>query len=380
MSRHRAPTRTRAIAVTITLLAVAAIGAAPLLSPTSTPATAAVDDSPAEQLRLAELQRDNCRTLAANSSGTQRTRAQQCVADQTRIIALLTGPTPTATATVTPTRTPVVTTTPPPTTTTRPPATTTAPATTPPATTPASGWPDASNTGVPSGVTLTTYTGPSTITTDGTTITGKALGCVTVQARNVVIRDSRIRCSGMYPLRVQDPYSVTVVDSEIDGMNSDNDCVAFDGYTLLRVDVHGCADGAKAGNRVRIEDSWIHALSTCSGCHNDTIQSEDGNGIVIRHNRLENAASQTGVIKLGTALGPLRNVLVERNLLNGGGYTVYAGGSDGTVENLRFIGNRFGQQFYPSCGYWGPVAYWHPSNPGSVWTDNRYTTGGVING
>ena len=44
----------------------------------------------------------------------------------------------------------------------------------------ADGWPDASNTGVPDGVTLTPYTGPLTITASGVTnIVGKEIGTST---------------------------------------------------------------------------------------------------------------------------------------------------------------------------------------------------------
>lgn len=327
------------------------------------------------RIRHAQLTLANCRLLQQKAPyASQRARADLCVVDQQRTLILLqeeqTGPptpSPTATATATPTRTVPPTASP---TRTPPPPTTNPPVT---------GWPDATNTGVPAGTALTAYTGPSTITTAGTVIDAKTTGCLRIQATGVLIRNSRIRCTNDFPLHVASG-DVNVTDSEIDGTGNNNDCVVFGNFKLLRVEVKGCADGAKAGSNVRIEDSWIHDLTGCSDCHNDTIQSEGGNNVVIRHNNLENPYSQTGVIKLGTAQGPLRNYTVQDNLFNGGGYTVYAGGDDGTVENLRFIGNRWGRKFYSQCGFWGPVSYWRPANPGSVWTDNRWVDGGVING
>jgi hypothetical protein len=55
--------------------------------------------------------------------------------------------------------------------------------------------PSASNTGVPAGTTLTTYTGPLTITVDGTVIDKKAVyGDLKIAARNVVVRNSYLHC------------------------------------------------------------------------------------------------------------------------------------------------------------------------------------------
>ena len=55
---------------------------------------------------------------------------------------------------------------------------------------------EASNTGVADGVTAA-YTGPTNITAPGTVIDGKNItSCITVSAANVIIRSSRVACSG----------------------------------------------------------------------------------------------------------------------------------------------------------------------------------------
>lgn len=378
------------VAVASLGFAIASISMVGMASSPGTPASAA-DIDMSDNLAVARVQLENCQLLANNSTGNELLWAQECIARQEHIIDLLETPTTTATASTTPTVDPTGTSTPAPTTststTTTPPVTTTTTTTTPPVTTttttaPPSAWPGAGNTGVPGNVTLTNYTGPTNITTNDTVIDGKNItSCIRVSARRVVIKNSKISCTGTYVLRVQDPYDVLVVDSEIDGRNSDNVCVAFDGFTLTRTDVHGCSDIAKPGNRVLIQDSWFHALTVCGGCHNDTIQSEDGNGIVIRHNRLENLQSQTGVIKLGTALGPLSNVTVENNLLNGGGYTIYAGGINEDTQNLVFRNNRFmrsPQGFFANGGRWGPVSYYDNNAPGNVWTGNVWDNNGQV--
>ena len=45
------------------------------------------------------------------------------------------------------------------------------------------------------------------------------------------------------------------------------------------------------------------------------------------------------------------NILVENNLLAGGGYTLYCHGSTGI--NYRVINNRFSTRFSAKVGYWG---------------------------
>ena len=47
------------------------------------------------------------------------------------------------------------------------------------------------------------------------------------------------------------------------------------------------------------------------------------------------------------------NVLIENNLLAGGGWTLYCE-SGGTGTNYRVINNRFSRKFGPKVGYFGP--------------------------
>jgi hypothetical protein len=136
-------------------------------------------------------------------------------------------------------------------------------------------------------------------------------------------------------------------------------------------------DGLGIGNDVQVVDSYIHGLVNCSDCHVDGVQSTSGVNIVLRHNTIENSFTQTSCIMLGNEFGPLRNVLIEDNLLNGGGYTIYGGGSDSNVDHIRIINNRFRRApngFFSDGGHYGPVAYFgnRPGNKwsGNVWDDN----------
>ncbi|WP_344079344.1 right-handed parallel beta-helix repeat-containing protein [Luedemannella helvata] len=244
------------------------------------------------------------------------------------------------------------------------------------------GFPSEANTGWQhTGVTLTQYRGPDEITRDGTVIEGMDMGCMFIRAKNVVIKKSRVRCSGPYPVRVESPATLWIEDTEVDGRGSyEALCIAAENYTALRVNCHGVGDGMRAGSNVTIQDSYIHDLKTCGDCHNDGIQSTGGSNIVIRHNHIDNRYSQTSCVLLGEEFAPLRNVLVENNLFNGGGYSLYGGGDTDRVSGIKIIGNRFkraaGGGHFANGGSYGPAAHFDPGRPGNEWRNNVWDDNG----
>ena len=189
-----------------------------------------------------------------------------------------------------------------------------------------------------------------------------------------------VRCGSWYPVEVADKASLTITDTEVDGLGfAGGICIGFSNYTALRVDCHGMGDGLRFGDNVTVTDSYVHALVNCGDCHTDAAQATGGVNVVLRHNSLENPYGETSCILLGNEFGPLRNVLVENNLLNGGGWAVYGGGEDGNVDHIRFIGNHFvraPQGFWPEGGYWGPVSAFGRNRPGNVWSGNVWHDNG----
>src|SRR5262249_21946351 len=131
-------------------------------------------------------------------------------------------------------------------------------------------------------------------------------------------------------------------------------------YTLRRVDGHSSGDILRADWWTEVYDSWLHDPRGLSGMnHNDVIQTTQTQHLRIIHNRLENQNTQTSCILLKADIGPITDVLVDRNLLNGGGYTVYwydAGyrATNGTISNNRFMRTPAG--YWPNGGYHGPYA------------------------
>lgn len=278
-------------------------------------------------------------------------------------------PTPSETATPTPSENP----TPAPST-TAPPAAPPAAAPPPPAAQPpaapppsAGGFPSAANTGVPAGVALTPYTGPSRITEPGTVIDSKLVTTplvITAGAHNVTIRNSVIRANGYFlVLNGEGATNLQIIDSELDGNgNTSNDAaVGGENYTIVRANIHGTVDGLKIGDNVTVQDSYIHDLARSPGSHNDGIQSLGSNDVKILRNTIIAESGSTSAIILSTGSAQsMRRILIDGNLLGGGAYTVYGGYLKGTddlakVSDITISNNRFTTSVYPNGGAYGPL-------------------------
>lgn len=232
----------------------------------------------------------------------------------------------------------------------------------------AAGYPDETNTGVPSGVTLTT-TDRIVVTTNGAVIENYYVTeQIYVQANNVTIRNCRIETGDYYPIR-NEGTDLLVEDCEIIG-TSDNVTagISFDNYTARRVHVHGAADGLKANANVLIEDSYITGLRVSEGSHNDGIQTTGGTNVTVRHNtvKLGDIASANAAIQLGDEWGTNTNWLVENNLFDGGGWTIN-NGNQTFDSSMRVINNRFTRRYGYGVG----------SFPGGVWTGNYFDDDGT---
>jgi len=244
-------------------------------------------------------------------------------------------------------------------------------------------FPSASNTGVPAGVSLTTYTGPSTITAAGTVIDGKLITkplVIAASASNVTIRNSKISAEG-YWLVLNDAgaKNLQIIDTELDGKgNASGDAaVAGRNYSLTRVNVHGTVDGLKLGDNVTVQDSYIHDLVMSGDSHNDGMQSLGASNVQIRHNTIIIGKGSTSAILLSTGSGAQRDFTIDSNLVGGGAFTIYGGYEPGVdslsqVSNIVITNNRVTTQIYPNGGAYGPftsVGSAAVTMRGNVWHD-----------
>jgi len=243
-----------------------------------------------------------------------------------------------------------------------------------------SAWPDATNTGVPAGVTLTPYTGPTRIT--GTTTIDSALitaPIVITKTGRLTLKRSKVRAEAFYLVLNDEGGTFTATDCEFDGMgNTPNDsAVAGYNYTLTRCNIHGTIDGLKLGSNVVVQDSWIHDLVMSGDSHNDGAQSLGADTVLIRHNTIIIGKGSTSAILLSTGSGAQRNVTIDGNLLGGGAFTVYGGYEPGVdslsqVSNIRITNNHITTVVYPTGGVYGPftsVGSAAVTMSGNVWHD-----------
>jgi hypothetical protein len=236
----------------------------------------------------------------------------------------------------------------------------------------ACGFPNAANTGVPAGVALTVVNGNVTLSTAGMVYEGKDVhGCIRVTASNVTIRNSRISCpdtetpGGAYTRVFNTSPNLTIVDSEINCQGGYGIAVGESNYNLLRVDITNCENGGHINANVTVRDSWIHGLTGGADGHFDGFQFGQGGGnVVIERNTIDNPNSQTSAIIMWDEENPQNaDVLIQNNLLAGGGYTLYCG-KFGTAVNVKILGNRFATGFYGNST--------NCAAGGEVWSGNVY--------
>lgn len=307
---------------------------------------------------MAEVAVPKCVKPSSNVTAQKEVDFAACQQARTEALLANLHPVPTVTTTATVTETVTVTASP-----------TSTPTSTPTATPPPAGdFPDASTTGVPAGTTLTAYAGPSSITTDGTVIDGKRIGCLTVNADNVVIRNSVITCAAQYaaveiPDRDGPAVRVLFEDVEIDCQDSGN-AIGEAHFVARRVHIHDCDNGLDINQDALVVDSFIHDLDNSNDGHADGVQLAwhwDGTAYVccglnvtVRHNTIYSADDADGTLGTSAVITYAsgdRNITIEDNLLAGGAYTVYC--PEGVGDNFRLAGNHFSTKYSPKVGAFG---------------------------
>lgn len=253
----------------------------------------------------------------------------------------------------------------------------------------ASDWPDATNTGVPPGTTLTVINGDMNITTPNTVVDAKDIrGCVSVNAPGVIIKRSKIRCSSFVTVTNNSASiyhggytgaGLLIEDSEItcfdsNGNATNGTAIGDNNFTVRRLNIHGCENGFDVDLNADIEDSYIHDLFQSAVAHTDGLQSADGTNVTINHNTMYgdtpgcpntdgSGCSGTSAININNCDPAQRtcpttsNTTVSNNLIAGGAYTLYC--PIKPTVNFKVLNNHFSTIFRPLVG-----AYGHSSDCG----------------
>jgi hypothetical protein len=187
-------------------------------------------------------------------------------------------------------------------------------------------------------------------------------GCITVNAPNVIIRKSKVLCNDSSAIW-SGSTNLLVEDVEVDcGNTVGRTGITPQNYTARRVNAHNCDNILWAENNVLIEDSYIHdpiPYDPVTDPHTDGVQlPTDATNITIRHNRIYGgyiSQSNFGNSAITTG-GSTSNLLIEDNILAGGGYTLRCDeGRIGGNSNYRVLNNRFSRVFVSTVGGFGPV-------------------------
>jgi hypothetical protein len=261
------------------------------------------------------------------------------------------------------------------------------------------GYPDATNTGVPSSVTLLRVPGQVSrgqgwhydsrgwVEVDGNGAVLKGLYIpydLDISASNVTVTDVEVVDTGNgFGISLRHTENVTISDSEVfspyaSGANrlqvGIKDIYADSVNTVIAYDNIWHTSTAVQISEGVVEDSYIHDMGYTSGDHLDGIASDAGDphGLTINHNTVLNPFQQTTAVGLFEDFGAQFNCLIENNLIAGGGYALYGGANPGgaPTSNIRVIGNRFARIYSKNSGYYGPFVYFAAGGSGNTWSGN----------
>jgi len=230
---------------------------------------------------------------------------------------------------------------------------------------PASSFPDDACTGPVSGD-LPLYDGSQEFRTDGEVIENVEIHTedgLYVPASNVTFRNVKIvytgALDGTFTMVNLNYNSGTVFeDCELDGQSKVARAISGSSVTVRNCEIHGVGNAIEAEGPLVVEENYIHDIETADGTdwHADGIQTPAGDdSVTIVHNTIILTGPETGAINVGSdADDPAADVLVERNLLAGGGYTMYTAEQG---SNYQVLDNHFSTAIYPKVGYYN-IWYW----------------------
>lgn len=108
--------------------------------------------------------------------------------------------------------------------------------------------------------------------------------------------------------------------------------------------------------------------------HYEDIYYGGGAGaLTVDHDTMLNPQGQTAVVFASVDFGEQTALTITDNLMAGGGYMIYGGGSGSggkVLGPVTITGNRFSRKYYPKGGYYGVDAYLNKAV--TTWSGNRW--------
>ncbi len=245
----------------------------------------------------------------------------------------------------------------------------------------ACGYPDATNTGVPAGTTLTPRSGEVSVTSAGTTVKDLAVtGEILVEANNTTLEDDEVIASagsGNRGIYIAPGVTGTVIDHDTcHGEGSGSQYCVFNKDSSTKIEdsyLYNCGECLNGPGT--ITNSFFDVTAVISGEHYEDIYYGGGEGsLIVNHDTMLNPQGQTATVFASNDFGDQDTLTITNNLLAGGGYTLYGGascttGECGTVNGpVTVTGNRFSNKYYPESGYYGVGAYFKTAV--TTWSGN----------
>lgn len=240
-------------------------------------------------------------------------------------------------------------------------------------------WPDASNTGYRTA--LDPWTGSADFTTPNQVIEGKYIAApgVWIGADNVTFRDCKFFYTGVL---ADDGTAMVFMAPGTTGTRFEYceiDCNAqvqgaikgFDDVYVDHCNIHHTGNGIEVASSITATYNYIHDIFTPNGqsWHADGIQTGEGDvsNCLIQNNTILLTGGETACVNMidNADSFTYTNILVDHNLMAGGGFSIYIGG--GTNNNVKVTNNHFSTRYWPNVGAFG---IWVTNDPGLVITGN----------
>jgi Right handed beta helix region len=239
-----------------------------------------------------------------------------------------------------------------------------------------SGWPNASNTGVPAGTVLTPHVGNITARANQTFENLDITGVLTVRVTGVTVKNCRVNGNRDYYCIDANQYPVTVIDSEL--YNSNMCGSICKGGNFLRCNIWETQKGVTLQGGDTVQDCYIHDLIDL-GNHPNSVEIYSGSNFTVRHCYMTSPGTSCVIVATNWPEN-IQNVMIDSNCCRtqivpqkcvSPLYCYQRGAGYGTLSNITFQNNVLEK------GYAG--AYIELMNYVPVWINNTdYYTGAQI--
>lgn len=244
------------------------------------------------------------------------------------------------------------------------------------------GYPDATNTGVPVGTTLTIHNGDFTTSSTSQVVEELDIrGRLIILHNNVTVRKCRLWGDGgltgngifaVFRDWTANATGLLIEDCDIgkSGPNTHDVGVVLGPNTIRRCHIHNCSDAIQANGGATIQRNYITGLRAKDGqAHLDGVQMFSGSGrTLIEDNWIDckqNAPYSIGANGAVFFQGSFGNIDVWGNVLLGSGYLLrIETGANGVNQILN---NRFQLTQEPRFGPWSLEV--PTTRSGNVWHD-----------